>query len=253
MIIDPDFPDHWKTRMLVDLLDGDEAAPIYLIRIWAHCQNRRIASFENLPPAALKALCRYPGHSNKLESALATSGFVRRDGLSLYVCGWQEYNASLIANWTNGKLGGRPKKKPMEKPEKTHGIPMENPNETDKIGLDGIGLEIPPTPQGGKREKTDNLPTSPQAIRISELFHRRPSTRWSDKEIRAFKAIPREAMDHLDIVCRYTESERLKGEQGRHRRDLATFLNNFTGELDRARATPMNGKSKTTSAAQYGI
>jgi len=27
VILDPDFLDHWKTRMLVDLLGGDECAP----------------------------------------------------------------------------------------------------------------------------------------------------------------------------------------------------------------------------------
>lgn len=129
MIVDPDFPDHWKTRMLVDELGGDEAAPVYLLRIWAHCQNRRTSSFENLPPAALKALCRYPGHSNKLESALTTSGFVRRADQSLIVCGWEEYNATLIANWQNGKKGGRPPK-PKANPPETHGFPTGNPSET---------------------------------------------------------------------------------------------------------------------------
>ena len=93
MIVDPDFPDHWKTRMLIDLLGGDEAAPVYLLRLWAHCQNRRKSTFENLPSAALKALCRYPGHPNKLEASLVASGFVRReqDG-TLIMCGWGEYN-----------------------------------------------------------------------------------------------------------------------------------------------------------------
>lgn len=43
------------------------------------------------------------------------------------------------------------------------------------------------------------------------------------------------------MVCRYTEAERAKGDDGRHRRDLLTFLNNFTGELDRAREKPING------------
>lgn len=113
-----------------------------------------------------------------------------------------------------------------------------------------------PTPNpadGGRGGGLDNLPTAPESIKISELFHRRPSTKWSAKEIKAYKAIPREALADLDLVCQYTEAERLKGEQGRHRRDLLTFLNNFTGELDRARAKPINGNGKTTTAAQYGI
>jgi hypothetical protein len=100
---------------------------------------------------------------------------------------------------------------------------------------------VPPNPQGGKAERKDNLPTTPQSIRISELFHRKPSTKWSDKEIASLRKIPRESLEELETVCRYTEAERLKGDAGRHRRDLATFLNNYTGELDRARGVPING------------
>lgn len=129
MIVEPDFFDHWKTRMLVDLLDGDEAAPVYVQRLWAHCQNRRQVSFENFPPAALKALCRYPGHPSKLESGLVSSGFVRRDGAGVFtVLNWEKYNAGLIANWTNGEKGGRPPKNPPE----THGLSMGNPSGTDR-------------------------------------------------------------------------------------------------------------------------
>jgi hypothetical protein len=96
-------------------------------------------------------------------------------------------------------------------------------------------------PKGGVGGKADNIPTSPQAIRISELYGRRPTTKWSAREIKAYKAIPRESLENLDLVCKYTEAERAKGEGGRHRRDLGTFLNNFPGELDRARA--WQGKS----------
>jgi len=149
MIVDPDFPDHWKTRLLVDALDGDESAPVYLLRLWAHCQNRRVAIFPNLPAAALRALCRYPGAAEKLESALTTAGFTRREGDSLEVCSWEEYNAGLVANWSNGKKGGRPPKarqtpgqqqqqqapaipvSPGTPPlETTHGLAMDNPPET---------------------------------------------------------------------------------------------------------------------------
>lgn len=133
MIVEPDFPDHWKTRLLIDSLDGDEAAPLYVIRLWAHCQQRKTNIFQTLTPSALKALCRYPGHPNKLESCLVSSGFVRResDGC-LIVHEWDKYNASLIASWNNGKMGGRPPRQRRENPPKTHGLPTANPDGTDK-------------------------------------------------------------------------------------------------------------------------
>lgn len=149
MIVSPDFPDHWKTRMLVDLLN-DESAPVYLIRIWGHCQNRKTSVFANLPSAGLKALCRYNGDAEKFESAFVTAGFIRREGDNVIIHQWDEYNSSLIANWENGKKGGR---KPKANPTETHGLPMDNPIEThsepmgsptrtDKIREEKIRLEL---------------------------------------------------------------------------------------------------------------
>lgn len=159
MIVEPDFADHWKTRMLVDLLDKDEAAPVYLLRLWAHCQTRRQVRFENLPPMALKALCRYPGHPTKLEASLVSSGFVSRDGVGvLTVLKWDEYNAALVANWQNGVKGGRPPKhNPPETQEKPTGNPKSNwvmSGVTD--GLDRKGFD-----QKGK-EKTEDPPNPPR-------------------------------------------------------------------------------------------
>jgi hypothetical protein len=163
MIVEPDFPDHWKTRLLVEELDCDEAAPVYILRLWAHCQHRKTNVFENLSDKALKALCRYPGHPNKLEAGLIASGFVRRDSHGfLTVHQWDQYNASLFANWENGKKGGRPRKQnpertesqPAENPNETHGLSMANPNETDRedkirrelIEKENAAREIPETP-----------------------------------------------------------------------------------------------------------
>jgi uncharacterized phage protein (TIGR02220 family) len=157
VIVDPDFLDHWKTRMLVDSLGSDELAPIYIIRLWAHCQQRRMYVFDNLNSAALRAICRYKGDVD-FESAMTACGYVSRDESGvLEVCGWAEYNATLIANWKNGKLGGRPRKEPkpaqkepMDNPPETHGIPMANPSLThgEPIRLDRIGEDK--TPMSGK-------------------------------------------------------------------------------------------------------
>ena len=56
MIVDPDLFEHWRTRMLADLLGGDEMTPLYLIRLWAHCQLRRNDTFV-MPAQGLKWRC----------------------------------------------------------------------------------------------------------------------------------------------------------------------------------------------------
>lgn len=136
MIVDPDFVDHWKTRTLVALLGDDEAAPVYVIRLWAHCQNRKTWVFD-LPTPALKAICRYTGDADKFESAMRECGFVSREGIAVTVVGWDQYNASLIAAWANGNKGGRPRKAHIEDSKKTHGLPTGNPadNPAETHGL----------------------------------------------------------------------------------------------------------------------
>lgn len=135
MIVDPDFFDHWRTRMVADMLQ-DQLAPVYIMRLWAHCQNRKGDVFD-IPAAGLKALCQYPGTAQDLEAALIAAEYIERDGLTITVTGWAEKNASLIAAWENGGKGGRPKKnqqatsgQPTENPWETHGKPMANPTKT---------------------------------------------------------------------------------------------------------------------------
>lgn len=135
MIVDPDFFDHWRTRMVADMLQ-DQLAPVYIMRLWAHCQNRKGDVFD-IPAAGLKALCQFPGAAPDLEDALIAAEYIARDGLTVTVTGWAEKNAALLAAWENGNKGGRPKKnqkqtdgKPTDNPAETHGLPMANPSLT---------------------------------------------------------------------------------------------------------------------------
>ena len=94
---------------------------------------------------------------------------------------------------------------------------------------------------GAKKANPQRCPTKPFSKRIADLFRRKHTTEWSDKEIAAYRkltAYPDEASmsAEMDMLDAYYKSERAKGEKGIHRRDLQTFLNNFQGELDRARA-----------------
>jgi hypothetical protein len=142
VIIDPDFLDHWRTRMVVDALGGDEMAPMFIMRLWAHCQARK-SDRHAMPPAGLKAQCRAPHDAVAFEQALTDAGFVQREGDTILVLGWAEQNASLLAAWENGAKGGRPSKQPKQNPRVTgseptgnpavtHGEPNANPDETDK-------------------------------------------------------------------------------------------------------------------------
>lgn len=137
MIVDPDFLDHWRTGMVIDALN-DPAAPMCILRLWAHCQERKSDTF-SMPSRGLKAQCKFPGNAQAFESALIEAGFLKRDGDVITVLGWAEKNASLLAAWENGAKGGRPKKnqtethgKPMGNPSVAHGQPIANPDETDK-------------------------------------------------------------------------------------------------------------------------
>ncbi len=215
MVVDPDFPDHWKTRMLVDLL-GDEAAPMFVIRIWAHCQMRRQWVFDNLPPSALKALCRFNGHANQLESALTTSGFLRRDGAGVVtVNDWETYNASLVANWSNGKKGGRPQKsleeKPMGIPWVTHGQPMANPRHLISSSPSSLSSESkavvcePKPPPAFQREPFDLVfDEYPPDKRTSATFARRFWVRENlDQHAEAILTALRAAKKKPDWVTKY--------------------------------------------------
>lgn len=88
-------------------------------------------------------------------------------------------------------------------------------------------------------------PESDAAKWCAALFHRRLTSPWAPKEITAFLRIGPIAPDDRALIERYYASERPKGDDGRHRRDLSTFLDNFAGELDRARAyRPFTGVRK---------
>ena len=85
-------------------------------------------------------------------------------------------------------------------------------------------------PPPKEKPKKDNRPTTDTAKRIADIFRRRHSSAWSEDEIKAYKAIGLIAEDDLQLIERYYAT----GDKYL-RKDLQTFLNNFLGELDRAR------------------
>jgi len=171
MIVEPDFLDHWKTRLLCDLLE-DEAAPLLVIRLWAHCQSRKTGTFENMEAGTLRAICRYKGPANRLWDGLMAAGFVRWEiDCGLVVHQWEETNKGLVKNWTNGSKGGRPKgnptvsqrepllipvvthEEPNGNPTVTQPEPTGNPAVTDRV--DRVDRSPLSPPQGGGESEAD--------------------------------------------------------------------------------------------------
>lgn len=181
MIVDPDFLDHWRTRMVVDFL-SDELGPLYLIRLWGHCQDRKADRFV-MPVRGLKAQCRFPGEADLFETALSEAGFIQRDGDTVIVIGWAEKNASLIAAWGNGAKGGRPKNKPTANPSETHGKPNGNPSLThaEPIRKDKRREEL----RGGEQRGEDSL-SSPR----SEKKDRQQKSSYTEDFESAWQAYP---------------------------------------------------------------
>lgn len=94
-------------------------------------------------------------------------------------------------------------------------------------------------------------PTTEPAKRIATLFKRRLSTAWSEREIRAYKKLVKQGCftdpDDLRLVETYYVFNQKK-EANYLRKDLLTFLNNFTGEVDRARTWAQHHKGKMNRA-----
>lgn len=113
------------------------------------------------------------------------------------------------------------------------------------LGAEGVRITEAAAEPAAPRQRPDNLPTSPEAVAVAKLYRRGLETPWSDKEIALFRAARKTGIltePNMQLITKYYETERKKGTEGIHRRDLATFLRNVTGEVDRAReGKPANG------------
>lgn len=93
--------------------------------------------------------------------------------------------------------------------------------------------------ESAERKQKVSIPDHPQALELNSLFGRLETTKWNDKEIKAFEtAVESGAMtpENVSRIRSYYTIERAKPD-GVHRRDLSTLLNNWSGELDRCNGT----------------
>jgi hypothetical protein len=273
VIVDPDFLDHWRTRMLVDLLDGDELAPLYVLRLWAHCQNRKETQWKPMPNPGVKALCKYAGDAEKLVESLATAGWIERfDGDGILVVKWGDHNSQLVAAWENGRKGGRPRKNPTV----THGIPMGNPTLTQAKPIreekrrEEKKEEPPLPPKGDERANGDdeaivtNLYTDAFRLWYS-LYPRRLGKQAAARAFqRAMKRIAKELggtkQEAFDWLCERTShyGRTPAGAAGTFTPYPATWLNqghydDDPKEWERPRETSTNERKqpKPTAGQQH--
>lgn len=102
---------------------------------------------------------------------------------------------------------------------------------------------------GNRREK--KTPEAGPAKRIAAIFNRRLTTEWQEKEIKAFKALKlRDDDPDLALVEKYYAAVKPTPEGRYLRHELFTFLNNFRGEVDRARAWELSKTPQKTNGTK---
>lgn len=103
------------------------------------------------------------------------------------------------------------------------------------------GSALPGITEGNGSTK---CPTTEQSKRVADIFHRRHTTPWSEKEIAVYKKIGKIEPETLATIEAY-----YKSDEQFLRRDLFTFLNNFAGEVDRA--MKWKREKRTTGASRF--
>ena len=221
------------------LLDTD-AAPNYVIRLWSHCQTRKTNIFPEWSPVILSSVCRWPGDADVFWSAMLQT-FCRVEDGHLVAHQWDEVNAGLIASWSNGGKGGRPKK-PTANPQITHGLPTGYPQVNPEPNQVNPQLTHGVTDREEKIEKIDSSLPTPSVSdpeldslrsRINKWFRRRAGTEWQPAELKALKLVvklntPESDLQLLD--ARYETKNKYR------RKDIMTLLNNWNTEIDRCKS-----------------
>lgn len=146
----------------------------------------------------------------------------------------------------NGRKGGRPKKTNGGNPEKPTLVPTSETQKNQRCkaerkGKEGEGKEkgknIPPKSPTGDLvvlEVCESPKPDPIKTRVGKLFGRRESTKWSSKETAAYKAA-RIVEDDLCLVERWFAAPEDPDRPLWRRTALQTLLNNWSGEVDKAR------------------
>ena len=176
MLIQNDFINHWKTRLLINRL-GREAALVALLSLWAYCEKRRAWELR-LSPLELAGLCDFAGDPKVLHDSLVEFRFLDPtiDPSWVRVHDWGQTNSSLVAKWKAShakthQWHPRGYLTPHGDPSIANSIALAiaapiDPSIDQPIGLDRIGLDfIPPVaPQRGQSAQPVDEPARQPAL-----------------------------------------------------------------------------------------
>jgi hypothetical protein len=230
------YPADWRKDPGVQSLDYETRGIWWEIICLLHESDERGVLLLNGNPMPEDALCRLLGLDNqKLTTALTTLltyGVAKRrksDGAIYSKRMVADENLRQIRKMAGSK-GGNPlllNQKPTtpvkQKPTPSSSSSSSNTPISPK----------PPAPPSLVLEVEESKPSlSPEQIEIGSWFNRRPTTPWSEKELKAWASIrkPIDPDDWQALRWFYAQS----GCQYL-RRDLLTLLNKWNGEIDRAK------------------
>lgn len=91
---------------------------------------------------------------------------------------------------------------------------------------------------------------SPLHLRIGGWFRRKSSTAWSEKELKALKVVEKAETSSEDIgVLEAYYTAEFPADKDYRRRDIITLLNNWPGEIDRAKRWKLETQPHRTNKA----
>lgn len=225
-------------------------------RLWAYAaEHQADGNFSGYTSEELAMLLGCDKHASSILAALTACGFIDEGGM---LHDWEEHNGfhSTFSKRAQKAADARWKKEKNQKKEVNTDTETDTETsiassmlvacskdassiETSKASATASlgGLETPlatntkPAPEkppsDGKAAKIEAF-----KIRVGSMMKRRPTTAWSEKEMKALKFVLTLETPEEDILT----LERYYGTDNPYlRRDILTLLNNWNGEIDRAK------------------
>lgn len=177
-------------------------------KLWCYAaQNQPDGDFSSYSSEELSMLIGCDKYASSIAQVLQQAGFLDQD---MKVHDWEDHNGyhknySERAKKAANARWGKDKKKETEK-EKDIDIDIETSIASSMLQA--------------------------YMVRIGKWFNRRESTKWSDKEIKSLKSVVK--LNTSDEDLSVLESMYLSNYKYK-RKDIVTLLNNWNGEIDRAR------------------